>query len=158
MTPVPLHVVLVTPEIPLNTGSVGRLCVCNDLPLHLIKPLGFSLEERRVRRAGLDYWKYLDLRLHESWDDFLEKENPKKIFFSSSKGKRPYWDYSFCEGDYLIFGSETHGLPPDCYKKYSDLLYHIPMGGTHARTLNLANSVSIVVYEAFRQMDFQKKG
>lgn len=145
------HVVLVAPEIPQNTGTIGRLCVCTDAVLHLVKPLGFSLDESRIRRAGLDYWRFLDLRVHETWPDFLAAARPQRMVFASTKASRTVYDWSFSPGDYLVFGNETSGLPPSFYSRYADSLYQIPMPGRHARSHNLANAVSIVLYEALRQ-------
>jgi len=147
-----LHIVLVAPEIPQNTGTIGRLCVCLGAHLHLVEPLGFSLEESQVRRAGLDYWEHVPLRLHADWNAFLEKERPQRLFFASTKGRSPYWEHVFRQGDYLVFGNETSGLPPEFYERYEDLIYLIPMPGKHARSHNLANAVSIVAYEALRQL------
>ena len=147
-----IHIVLVAPEIPTNTGSIGRLCVCLDARLHLIKPLAFSLDEARVRRAGLDYWQHVDLTVHEDWEGFLEAEAPGEMFFPSTKGRRCIWDCRFREGCYLVFGNETRGLPDAFYARYKDRLCKIPMPGTHSRSHNLATAVSIVAYEAVRQM------
>ena len=147
-----LNVVLVLPEIPQNTGAIGRLCVCLDATLHLIKPLGFQLDEKSLRRAGLDYWQHLDKKIHDSWKTFLSSEQPQRMFFSSTKGAKPYFEFCFKLGDYLIFGSESKGFPNEFYNCYSDHLYLIPMPGKNARSHNLANAVSIVVYEAFRQI------
>lgn len=151
MNPPPLHVVLVAPEIPQNTGTIGRLCVCTGAHLHLIRPLGFSLDEAHVRRAGLDYWPYLDLHVHDTWDEFLAEARPERMVFASTKGGRALYDRRFQPGEFLVFGNETAGLPPDFYRRYADALYVIPMPGPHARSHNLANAVSIVVYEALRQ-------
>ena len=148
------HIVLVAPEIPQNTGTIGRLCVCTDAVLHLVRPLGFSLAESRIRRAGLDYWKFLDLRVHETWSDFLAAARPERMVFASTKGGRSVYECAFAAGDYLVFGNETSGLPPSFYSRYADSLYLIPMPGQHARSHNLANAVSIVLYEALRQADY----
>ena len=147
-----LNVVLVLPEIPQNTGAIGRLCVCLDATLHLVKPLGFQLDEKNLRRAGLDYWQHLDKKIHDSWETFLSSEQPRRMFFSSTKGAKPYFEFYFKLGDYLVFGSESKGFPDEFYTTYSDQLYSIPMPGKNARSHNLANAVSIVVYEAFRQI------
>lgn len=147
-----LHIVLVAPEIPQNTGTIGRLCVCTDTTLHLIKPLGFSLSESYLKRAGLDYWPYLQLQVHDHWEAFLATAAPRRLFFASTKATRSYFSYSFQFGDYLVFGNEGSGLPPPLYERYAEQLYQIPMPGEHQRSLNLANAVSIVVYEAYRQL------
>lgn len=148
----PLHVVLVHPEIPHNTGAIGRLCVGLDCPLHLIKPLGFHLTDRYVQRAGLDYWPHLQLHVHDSWEDFLKAVTPKGLYFLSTHGTRSLYECSFKAGDALVFGSEGSGLPKDFYETYRDLLFKIPMPGEYARSINLANSVSIALYEAYRQI------
>lgn len=146
------NIVLVAPEIPQNTGTIGRLCVCTDAALHLIRPLGFLLDEAHLRRAGMDYWQFLNLTVYDTWEEFLEKNNyPERMVFCSTKTTRKVYDYSFQEGDYLIFGNEGHGLPPPFYTKYEQQLFTLPMPGEHSRSLNLANSVSIALYEALRQ-------
>lgn len=148
----PLNVVLVHPEIPHNTGAIGRLCVGLGCPLHLIKPLGFHLTDKYIQRAGLDYWPFLDLTVHDSWEDFLKTVQPPRLAFLSTHGEKSLYDCHFQPCDALVFGSEGGGLPRDFYEKYKDLLFQIPMPGEHARSINLANSVSIAVYEAFRQI------
>jgi Predicted rRNA methylase (SpoU class) len=152
------NIVLVRPEIPQNTGTIGRLCVCTDAALHLIKPLGFLLDEAHLRRAGLDYWPYLNLSIYEDWDDFLAKNNPSldHMVFCSTKTTKSLYDFTFEEGDWLIFGNEGHGLPPPFYERYRERLFTLPMPGEHARSHNLANSVSIALYEALRQTRFSK--
>jgi len=147
-----LNIVLIAPEIPQNTGTIGRLCVCLGAQLHLIEPLGFSLEKSHVRRAGLDYWEHVSLTVHSDWDAFLKAEPSPRLFFASTKGLKPYWEHVFRPGDCLVFGNETSGLPPSFYERYREKLYLIPMPGEHARSHNLANAVSIVAYEALRQV------
>jgi len=154
-----LHIVLTHPEIPHNTGAAGRLCLATNTRLHLIKPLGFSLDDRQVKRVGLDYWKDVDLQVWESWDDFesfisneQKKENPPKVHFLTTKTDKPHWSASFSDGDYLIFGSETKGIPESLLAKYSDSLLTIPMVPNSTRSLNLSTSVGIVLYEAVRQI------
>ncbi len=156
MDPV-FNIVLVAPEIPQNTGTIGRLCVCTDARLHLIRPLGFQLDEAHLRRAGLDYWPYLHWQVYDSWEDFLEKATPPRMFFCSTKTSRSIYEVRFSPGDWLVFGNEGHGLPTEFYTRYQQDLYTIPMPGQHARSHNLANSVSIVLYEAMRQTQFQQK-
>ncbi len=146
-----LNIVLVAPEIPQNTGTIGRLCVCTDARLHLIRPLGFSLDESRIRRAGLDYWRFLDLTVHDDWRGFLSAEEPERMHLVSTKGARSVYDCRYRPDDYLVFGSESSGLPADMHERYREILLHIPMPGRHARSHNLANAVSIVLYEALRQ-------
>ncbi|OGV70640.1 MAG: hypothetical protein A3K19_00995 [Lentisphaerae bacterium RIFOXYB12_FULL_65_16] len=150
----PFHIVLVAPEIPQNTGTIGRLCVCTDARLHLVKPLAFSLDESRIRRAGLDYWQFLDLQVHDDWDAFLASAAPQRLFFFSTKGRASLYEIEFRAGDYLVFGNETSGFPLPFYERYAELLRTIPMPGTHARSHNLANAASIVLYEALRQVGF----
>lgn len=147
-----MNIVLVNPEIPHNTGAIGRVCVGLGWRLHLIRPLGFHLDEKNLMRAGLDYWQYLDVTVHDSWDAFLEKEQPNEMFFLSTHGKKSLYDCSFSENSYLLFGSESHGLPKDFYSRYENDLFKIPMPGEHARSINLANAVSIAAYEAYRQI------
>lgn len=148
------HIVLVAPEIPQNTGTIGRLCVCTDAKLHLVKPLGFSLDEAHLRRAGLDYWPFLNWSLYEDWNDFLERNNyPQNLFFCSTKTDRSFYSCRFQGGEFLVFGNEGHGLPPPFYETYHERLFTLPMPGEHARSHNLANSVSIALYEALRQVN-----
>jgi tRNA (cytidine/uridine-2'-O-)-methyltransferase len=150
--PTPIHIVLVHPEIPHNTGAIGRVCVGLDCPLHLIKPLGFRLTEAHLRRSGLDYWEHLRLTVHDSWDRFLETVHPPRLFFLSTRGETSLYNCTFQPNDALVFGSEGSGLPQDFYARYTDRLFQIPMPGEHARSINLANAVSITAYEAFRQL------
>ncbi len=145
-------IVLVRPEIPHNTGAIGRLCVGLGVPLHLIRPLGFRLDEKAIARAGLDYWPHLDVRLHDTWDTYLESVRPKRFFFLSTKGEKTLYDCAFAEGDTLVFGNESSGLPKDFYARYREWLFRIPMPGAHARSINLANAVSIAAYECYRQL------
>ena len=148
---IPFNIVLVAPEIPQNTGTIGRLAVSTDSVLHLIDPLGFSLDEKHLRRAGMDYWKYLDLRRYTDWENFLELNPDAVLHFFSTHGNTSYYDVEYTPGDYLVFGRESAGLPPELYERYADRLRILPMPGKFNRSLNLANSVSIVFYEAMRQ-------
>ncbi|HEX7808914.1 MAG TPA: tRNA (cytidine(34)-2'-O)-methyltransferase [Thermoanaerobaculia bacterium] len=149
----PLHVVLVHPEIHWNTGNAGRSCLAAGATLHLIEPLGFSLDEREVRRAGLDYWEHVDVRTWPSWDAF-ERELPslgEPVFFST-KSQRMYWDAPLSNDDVvLIFGRETGGLAPDIHARYSDRMYAMPIASPHVRSLNLSTTVGIALYETIRQ-------
>ena len=145
-------IVLLRPEIPHNTGAIGRLCVGLGVPLHLVRPLGFQLDDRSVARAGLDYWPYLDLHIHDTWEDFLKAEAPERLFFLSTRGEKSLYDCRFERGDYLVFGNESSGLPKPFYEIYKDDLFKIPMPGEHARSINLANAVSIAAYECYRQL------
>ncbi|MBP9674795.1 MAG: tRNA (cytidine(34)-2'-O)-methyltransferase [Bacteriovoracaceae bacterium] len=148
-----LNIVLVAPEIPGNTGSIGRTCLALGASLCLIKPYGFDLSEKAVRRAGLDYWKYLKVKEFENFADFLEKENPSNnsLFFFSKKAEKNYFSTHYPENCYLIFGSETKGLPEDFFVKYSENFLSIPMFSDKVRSLNLSNAVTAVAYEVLRQ-------
>ena len=152
-----LNIVLVEPEIPQNTGNIARTCAAIGAKLHLVYPLGFSINEKAVKRAGLDYWDKLDIEEHISLDKFLEKYAPEKnnMFFVTTKGKHIYSDpnYNSMDEVFLLFGKETKGLPEDLLLKYIDKTIRIPMRKT-LRSLNLANSVSIVAYDVFRQCNF----
>jgi len=149
-------IVLFEPLIPGNTGSVGRTCVGLDLELCLIKPLGFDLSEKEVRRAGLDYWKYVKLKTFENWEDFLEKENPPstQLFFLSKFATKTYFEAPYEKDCYLVFGSEVKGLPPKIHETYSEQLYKLPMYSEHIRSLNLSNVATAVAYEALRKIEF----
>ena len=153
-----LNVVLVQPEIPQNTGNIARTCAATGGKLHLVHPLGFSINEKAVKRAGLDYWDKLDIEEHESFDKFLDKYIPeeKNMFFVTTKGKHIYSEPKFSDMDevFILFGKETKGLPEDILVKYIDKTIRIPMRPT-LRSLNLSNSVSIVVYDILRQKDFE---
>lgn len=141
-----------TPEIPGNTGSIGRTCVALGLDLILIKPYGFELTEKAVRRAGLDYWKHVKIKEYDSFDEFLKRENPSddKLFFFENNVKKSFYNAPYQEGCYLIFGAETKGLPENIYQKYQNNMYHLPMFSEHIRSLNLSNTVTTVAYEALR--------
>lgn len=145
-------IVLLRPEIPHNTGAIGRLCVGLGVPLHLVKPLGFSLDDRSIARAGLDYWPHLDVALHDTWEDYLAAAKPRRLFFLSTHGETSLYDCRFEKGDALIFGNESSGLPKDFYTCYKESLFKIPMPGEYARSINLANAVSISAYECYRQL------
>jgi tRNA (cytidine/uridine-2'-O-)-methyltransferase len=147
------NVVLVEPEIPPNTGNVGRLCLATRSTLHLVQPLGFSIDDRQLQRAGLDYWKEVDLRLWSSLGE-LEAAQPAgaRYFFLTTKTSRRYFDVEFAPGDFLIFGRETKGLPEPLLAANAESLLTIPMHGT--RSLNLATAVAIVLFEAVRQQAF----
>jgi tRNA (cytidine/uridine-2'-O-)-methyltransferase len=148
----PFSVVLLRPEIPHNTGAIGRLCVGLGVPLHLVRPLGFALDDRSVARAGLDYWPFLDVRLHDTWEDYLAAARPVRCRFLSTRGTRSVYACQFARGDALVFGNESSGLPEDFYARYRSELFRIPMPGEHGRSLNLANAVSVAAYECYRQL------
>lgn len=150
------QLVLVRPEIPQNTGAIGRLCVSTGTRLHLVKPLGFSLEDKFVRRAGMDYWPHLDLAVHENWEDFLAANPGARMWFFSTKGTRVFWDCEFRDGDCMVFGSESCGLPPELYERYRDRLCLIPMSGDFYRSLNLANCAAVALYEGLRQTSLRR--
>ena len=148
------HVVLVHPEIHWNTGNTGRTCLAAGATLHLIQPLGFSLDERRVRRAGLDYWKHIDVKVWPDWRTF-EQQLPQlgEAFFFSARATRSLWDAQLdnVQGVVLIFGSESKGLPGELLERYRERLFTIPIVSPHVRSLNLSTSVGIAVYELLRQ-------
>ena len=150
-------IVLVRPEIPHNTGAIGRLAVGLGVTLDLLRPLGFRLDEESVRRAGLDYWQHLDCRVHDSWEEYLASRSPRRVFMLSTKGEKSLYDIRFEKGDALVFGNESSGLPKDFYEKYRDRLFRIPMPGEYARSINLANAVSIASYECYRQLSCCRK-
>ena len=148
------HVVLVEPEIPPNTGSVGRLCLAAGARLHLVGPLGFSIDDRTVRRAGLDYWDRVDCRQWESLHGFLESvPATDRMFFLTTKATSAHWSANFRRGDWLVFGCETRGLPESLLEQNKSSLLRIPMQQDSTRSLNLATSVGIVLFEGLRQID-----
>lgn len=149
------HIVLVEPEIPQNTGNIARTCAATNTTLHLVKPLGFSIDEKSVRRAGLDYWKYVDVVVHDSLMAFLGEFPNARMFLSTTHGDRIYTDVKYKDGDMFLFGRETAGLPPELISENRDSAVRIPMSeNTRLRSLNLANSVNIVLFEALRQNGF----
>lgn len=149
-----LNIVLFQPEIPQNTGNIARTCVLTNSKLHLIKPLGFTLEEKHLKRAGLDYWQYLDLEIHESYEDFRNKYKEGNFYFSTTKGSKYYTEVSYKQGDFIIFGRESSGLPDYIRNNNLEKLIRVPMLETSTRSLNLSNTVAIFAYEALRQMNF----
>lgn len=150
MTIPAFHIVLVRPEIPQNTGSIARLAAATHSRLHLVGPLGFSLEDRYLKRAGLDYWPLVDLRTYAGWDEFAAGDNPRLKYFSA-RAKRSYLEADYAPGDFLVFGSETKGLGEEFMRTRSESAYRIPIFEPGVRSLNLANAVSIVLYDALRQ-------
>ena len=147
-----LNIVLINPEIPFNTGNIGRSCVATGTRLHLVGKLGFKINSKEIRRSGLDYWPDLDWKYYETWEQFLQENRPDRaqLFFLSTKGTTPYWDAAFPDGAYLCFGAESCGLPKDFYRTYQDRLFTIPMTGP-VRSLNLSSSAAITLFEALRQ-------
>ncbi len=157
MEQIGFNVVLVEPEIPPNTGNVGRLCLATESTLHLVKPLGFSLDDRQLKRAGLDYWEDVDVETWDSLDALIEsKRSNDRYFFVTTKTNRPYWSVQFRPGDFLIFGRETKGLPESLLAANEHGCITIPMADT--RSLNLATAVGIVLFEAVRQQHFRQTG
>ncbi len=147
-----MHIVLVEPEIPAYTGNIGRLALATGSTLHLIRPLGFFLSDPRLKRAGLDYWDQLDLVVHDSFDDFLKERDPGRLFLVETGGARFYTEIAYQAGDYLVFGSESKGLPRSLKEGRAESIITLPQLGV--RSLNLSNTVAIVVYEAWRQLGF----
>jgi len=163
-----LNIVLFEPEIPQNAGNIARMCVNNDLKLHLIKPLGFELADKYLKRSALDYWEHLEYSVHENWEKFLETEgfleitdNPipqhhsltkNSLHFLSSKAKKSFWEVNYSTNDYLVFGSETKGLSKEIHENYHEQMLLVQMSSPNARCLNLASTVQTVYYEAFRQL------
>lgn len=149
-----LDIVLFQPEIPPNTGNIIRLCANTGMRLHLIEPLGFALDDKRLRRAGLDYHEWAELQTHADWNSYLVERQPRRIFACSTKGKQIYSEARFESGDCLVFGPESRGLPADFLAALpGEQVLRLPMK-TDSRSLNLSNAVSIFVYEAWRQLDF----
>ncbi|EQC45874.1 putative tRNA (cytidine(34)-2'-O)-methyltransferase [Bacteriovorax sp. BSW11_IV] len=150
------NIVLYSPEIPGNTGSIGRTCVALNLRLIIIHPIAFDLSEKAVRRAGLDYWKYVEIVEYKNWDEFITNESPDNlIFFSRFKQQSPYYEAPYKENCYLVFGSETKGLPEDILERFATKTYALPMFSEHIRSLNLANAATSAAYEALRQIYYK---
>lgn len=147
-----LNIVLIEPEIPMNTGNIGRLSLASGANLHLVKPFGFELSDKRVKRAGLDYWQHLSLTIYESKEEFFSIHKDKAMAFLSSHGTKDHWSIPFEADMFLIFGKESVGLPKEITAAHSDKLYKIPVHSPHVRSLNLANAVSVVVYEGLRSL------
>lgn len=150
-----MNIVLFEPEMPLNTGNIGRTCVATDTRLHLIEPLGFKLNEKAVKRAGLDYWDKLDVTVYSDYQDFLEKNPGAKIYMATTKAHQVYTDVQYEPDCYLMFGKESAGIPEEILVDNEENCVRIPMWGD-IRSLNLANSVAIVLYEALRQNGFER--
>ncbi len=148
----PLNIVLFEPEIPNNTGNIGRLSLATNSHLHLVKPFGFELSDKRVKRAGLDYWQHISLTIYESIDDFYAKNIGEYFIYFSSHGSKTHWDIDFKDNMFLIFGKESSGLSKEITEINNSKLYKIPLYSGHIRSLNLSNAVGIVVYEGLRQL------
>lgn len=150
------NIVLYEPEIPANTGNIGRSCLITGSKLHLIKPLGFQIDDKSLKRAGMDYWSSIDLRVYDSWEDFIGQHSDKDLYFLTTKGEKTYSDMLFPEDAFFVFGPESRGIPERILKEYQDKLLTIPMKKHPlARSLNLSNSVAIILYEAMRQTSFK---
>jgi len=148
-----INIVLLEPEIPANTGNIGRTCVATGARLHLIEPLGFKMNEKAVKRAGLDYWSLLDVKIYSGYEDFMEKNNFPKVYMATTKGLKIYSEVSYDPDCFIMFGKESAGIPEEILKKQKEQAIRIPMWG-EIRSLNLSNSVAIVLYEALRQNGF----
>lgn len=150
-----LHIVFVEPEIPGNTGNIARTCAATDVVLHLVEPLGFNIDEKSVRRAGLDYWEFVKLEVHPSLEAFLEKYKDKRMFLATTKGSSRYTDFKYQDEDMFLFGRETKGLPKSLILDETKYPIRIPMSkDTRLRSLNLSNSANIIIFEALRQLGF----
>lgn len=147
------HIVLVEPEIPQNTGNISRTCAITGAALHLVRPLGFSVEDKQLKRAGLDYWKDLDLTYYDSFDEVLQAHKGARFFYASTHAQNNYAQQQYQDGDFFVFGKETAGLPKKLLQEHAQEAVRIPMGHEQ-RSLNLSNSVAIVLYEALRQTGF----
>jgi len=150
-----IHIVLVEPEIPPNTGNIARSCAATGAALHLVKPLGFSIDDKSLKRAGLDYWPYVDVTVHESLDEFMKEYEGSRMLLATTKGGSIYTDVKFQDGDMILFGKETAGLPRDFIEEHKESAIRIPMSkDTRLRSLNLSNSANIILFEALRQLGF----
>lgn len=150
-----IHIVLVEPEIPPNTGNIARTCAATNSVLHLVEPLGFSIDDKSVKRAGLDYWPFVKLEVHKSLNAFMEKYGDKNLYLATTKGGHKYTDITFKDGDMILFGRETAGLPKDFIEEHKEKAIRIPMSlDTRLRSLNLSNSANIILFEALRQLNF----
>jgi tRNA (cytidine/uridine-2'-O-)-methyltransferase len=147
-----MHVVLYQPEIPPNTGSIARLCAATSTPLHLIEPFGFKIDDKHLKRAGLDYWEFVELHVYKTWEQFLDRHPAPKLWYFSKKAERSYTAARFAAADFLVFGPETRGLPEEWLAQNSERTLRIPMMTAAVRSLNLSNAVSIALYEGLRQL------
>lgn len=150
----PLNIVLIEPEIPNNTGNIGRLALASGCNLHLVKPFGFEIDDKRLKRAGLDYWQHLNVRYYDSIDDFFTINKNTKMAFLSSHGRQDYYDIPFEDNMFLVFGKESVGLPKQILKDNPEALFKIPLYSEHVRSLNLANAVGIVAYEGVKKLKY----
>ena len=147
-----LHIALIEPEIPPNTGNIARLCAATDTSLHLIEPLGFAIDDAELKRAGLDYWAHVDLWVHRDWFTFRDAMSRDRCLYFSANAARPYWEAPFQPNSCLVLGNETEGMPARILEKHPDHCFQIPMPSGHVRSLNLATAAGIVLYEAIRQL------
>ncbi len=148
----PFNIVLIEPEIPNNTGNIGRLALASGSNLHLVKPFGFEIDDKRLKRAGLDYWPHIALYIYDSIEDFYKKHNNKNLVYLSSHGTKDHWSIEYEDDMFFVFGKESVGLPDSITKNNIDKLYRIPLYSPHVRSLNLANAVSITVYEGLKHI------
>ena len=148
------HILLVEPEIPFNTGAIARTCALTKTPLHLVHPLGFSVDDKQVKRAGLDYWHLVELYQYDSLEEVYEKYQGHTFYYATTKGAKNYAEPSYKDGDFIVFGKETKGLPKEVIEANKDYAIKIPMLHNYGRSLNLANSANIILYEALRQNQF----
>ena len=148
-----MHIVLHQPEIAANTGNIGRTCVATGTPLHMIEPFGFRIDEKQIKRAGMDYWEKLDLHTYINYSDFMEKNSGAKVWYATTKAEKIYTDVSFGPDDFIMFGKESAGIPEEILVENRNNCIRIPML-SEIRSLNLSNSVAIVLYEALRQQNF----
>ncbi len=153
-----INIVLVEPEIPQNTGNIARTCALTNSVLHLVKPLGFSVDDKYLKRAGLDYWHLVDIHYYESFDELINKYSDKVFYYATTKSKNIYTQVNYSDDCFIVFGKETKGLPMDILDKNWDHTIRIPMRTDIKRSLNLANSVNIILYEALRQLNFPSLG
>ena len=149
-----LNIVLIEPEIPNNTGNIGRLALASGSNLHLVKPFGFEIDDTRLKRAGLDYWQHLNVTYYDSIDEFFAQNRNGKMVFLSSHGTQDYYDIPFDDNLFLVFGKESVGLPKQFIIDYPETLFKIPIHSKHVRSLNIANAVGIVVYEGIKQLKY----
>lgn len=150
----PLNIVLVEPEIPHNTGSIARTCALTNTRLHLVRPLGFKVDDKYLKRAGLDYWSLVDINYYDSFQELRNKYPKEDFYYATTKAENSYTDFSYKDNSFFVFGKETKGLSPEILEANMDKAIKIPMKTEVKRSLNLSNSVNIIIYEAFRQLDF----
>ncbi len=153
-----IHIVLLEPEMPSNTGNIGRTCLLTNSRLHLIRPFKFQLNDKTLKRAGMDYWNDIDLKIHDSYEDFINTEQPERLYFATTKTDQYYHEADFNDGDYIMFGKESKGIPEQILESGNGICIKIPMIKEMKRSLNLANSVNIILFEALRQNNFKDLG